>query len=176
MKAFNTALVERYFEGARAAVRKIFPGKLYLGCRFAGVPREELVRAAAGACDVVSFNLYRYSVADFKLPEGVDKPVIIGEFHFGTIDGGHSHPGLVACASKAECADAYRFYLRTALRHPNFVGCHYYRLIDEHPAGRTMDNENMGVGFLDICDRPYPEMVKAARDVAKEMYTLRSEK
>lgn len=176
LKAFNTALVERYFEGARAAVRKIFPGKLYLGCRFAGVPREELVRAAAGACDVVSFNLYRYSVADFKLPKGVDKPVIIGEFHFGTIDEGHSHPGLVACASKAECADAYRFYLRTALRHPNFVGCHYYRLIDEHPAGRTMDNENMGVGFLDICDRPYPEMVKAARDVAKEMYTLRSEK
>ncbi|MPN10633.1 hypothetical protein SDC9_157928 [bioreactor metagenome] len=39
-----------------------------------------------------------------------------------------------------------------------------------------MDNENMGVGFLDICDRPYPEMVNAARDVAKEMYTLRSGK
>lgn len=176
LKEFNTALVECYFEGARAAVRRMFPNKLYLGCRFAGVPREELVRAAARYCDVVSFNLYQYSVAGFKLPEGVDKPVLIGEFHFGTIADGHSHPGLAACASKAECADAYRFYLRTALRHPNFVGCHYYRLIDEHPAGRTMDNENMGVGFLDICDRPYPEMVKAARDVAKEIYTLRSGK
>ena len=174
LKAFNDALIERYFEGCRAAVKRVLPGKLYLGCRFAGVPRAELVKTAAKYCDLLSFNLYQYSVADFKLPDGIDMPVMIGEFHFGTINNGHSHPGLVACADDAERGEAYRHYLKSVLRHPNFVGCHYYRMIDEHPAGRTLDNENMGVGFLDICDRPCPEMVRAARDIAGEMYDIRA--
>ena len=174
LKAFNDALIERYFEGCRAVVKRVLPGKLYLGCRFAGVPRAELVKTAAKYCDLLSFNLYQYSVADFKLPDGIDMPVMIGEFHFGTINNGHSHPGLVACADDAERGEAYRHYLKSVLRHPNFVGCHYYRMIDEHPAGRTVDNENMGVGFLDICDRPCPEMVRAARDIAGEMYDIRA--
>lgn len=176
LKAFNTAFVDRYFEGACNAVHRVLPGKLYLGCRFAGWPYEELVRGAAKYCDVLSFNLYWYSLADFSLPKGVDKPVIVGEFHFGTVAGGNSDAGVsgVACSCKAECADAYRFYVRSALRHPNIVGCHYYRMTDEPITGRAMDNENGGFGFVDICDRPYPEMVKAARDVAAGMYTFRS--
>ena len=174
LKTFNDAIIERYFAGCRAAVKRVLPGKLYLGCRFAGVPRAELVKTAAKYCDLLSFNLYQYSVSDFRLPEGIDMPVMIGEFHFGTIDNGNSHPGLVACADNIERGKAYRHYLRSVLRHPNFVGCHYYRLIDEHTAGRTLDNENMGIGFLDICDRPCMEMVRAARDIAREMYAIRA--
>lgn len=155
-------------------MKRVLPGKLYLGCRFAGVPRAELVKTAAKYCDLLSFNLYQYSVSDFRLPEGIDMPVMIGEFHFGTIDNGNSHPDLVACADNIERGKAYRHYLRSVLRHPNFVGCHYYRLIDEHTAGRTLDNENMGIGFLDICDRPCMEMVRAARDIAREMYAIRA--
>ena len=39
---------------------------------------------------------------------------------------------------------------------------------------RSQDNENIGFGFLDICDRPCPEMVRAARDIAGEMYDIRA--
>lgn len=179
LKVFDKAIIDRYFQGCRNAVRRFLPGKLYLGSRFEryeNVPRAEVVAAAAKYCDVLSFNLYCYSVADFRLPDGVDKPVLIGEFHFGTIDNGHANPGITGCADNAERADAYRFYVKTALRHPNFVGCHYYRLIDEHPAGRLIDNENMGIGFVDICDRPYPEMVQAAREIGADMYRIRAGK
>ncbi len=174
LRAFNQEMVERYFEGARNGVKRAMSGKLYLGCRFAGKPREELIRVAAKFTDVLSFNIYHYSVADFQLPEGVDCPVMIGEFHFGTIAEGHSHPGLAATADHQDRARAYQRYVDGVLRHPNFVGCHYYRLFDEAPAGRGMDNENMGVGFVSITDRPYPEMVNAIREVSTGMYQRRA--
>lgn len=177
LRKFHKAMLERYFEGCRNAVRRFLPGKLYLGSRFEryeNVPHPEVVAAAAKFCDVLSFNLYLYSVADFRLPDGIDKPVLIGEFHFGTINNGHANPGITGCVDNAERANAYRFYVKTALRHPNFVGCHYYRLIDEHPAGRLIDNENMGIGFVDICDRPYSEMVEAAREIGAQLYSVRS--
>ncbi|MBS1370999.1 MAG: hypothetical protein HPZ91_13685 [Lentisphaeria bacterium] len=170
LKEFNSCIVRRYFEGARNAVRKALPDKLYLGCRFAGDPGEQIARIAAEYCDVMSYNIYQYSLSNFALPEGVDKPVLIGEFHFGTTAGGNAHPGLVACADNAERAAAYTRYVESALAHPSIVGCHYYRLYDEPASGRSLDDENMGIGFLDICDRPVPEMVEAARGVARKMY------
>lgn len=173
LAAFNDAIVERYFEGARNAVRRFAPQKLYLGCRFAGSPVPRIVKTAARYCDVLSFNIYEYSVEDFRLPENLDKPVIIGEFHFGTIAGGHSYPGLQGSASQSERGRDYRRYVEGALRNPLIVGVHYYRLIDQSPAGRSLDNENIGFGFLDLCDTPYPEMVRAARETAAELYDIR---
>ena len=36
------------------------------------------------------------------------------------------------------------------------------------------DGENYQIGFVDICDTPYSEIVYAARRIGKEMYSLRS--
>ena len=44
------------------------------------------VATAVKYCDVVGYNLYRDSVANFRMPVEADKPVIIGEFHFGALD------------------------------------------------------------------------------------------
>ena len=174
--AFNDAIVERYFEGARNAVKRFAPDKLYLGCRFAGTPNTRIVKTAARYCDVLSFNIYEYSVEDFRLPDNIDMPVIIGEFHFGTLADGHSYPGLQGSASQPEHGSDYLRYVEGALRNPLLVGTHYYRLIDQSPAGRSQDNENIGFGFLDICDRPCPEMVRAAREAAEKLYEIRSGK
>ena len=73
LEAFSTRIAEEYFRVCRAAVKAIAPNTMYLGCRFAWV-HDRAVRAAAKFCDVVSFNKYRYTVADLELPEGVDKP------------------------------------------------------------------------------------------------------
>ena len=83
---------EQYFRTCRDEVRRAAPNVLYLGCRFAWV-NDRALRAAGKFCDVVSFNRYQKSVADLRLPEGVDRPVVIGEFHFGALDRGMFHTG-----------------------------------------------------------------------------------
>jgi len=40
-------------------------------------------------------------------------------------------------------------------------------------AGRDLDGENGQLGFVDICDSPYPETVKASRTVGHAMYPFR---
>ena len=110
---FYTRIAEEYFRHCRDAVKAVAPNNLYLGCRFAWV-NDRGARAAADYCDVIGYNLYRDSVADFELPAGVDMPVIIGEFHFGALDRGMFHTGLRPTNSQHKRAEAYRSYV-TAL-------------------------------------------------------------
>jgi hypothetical protein len=132
------------------------------------------VRAAAKHCDVISFNRYRYDVADFQLPDGVDKPAIIGEFHFGALDRGMFHTGLRAAASQQQRAEMYRSYVEGALENPWLVGTHWFQYGDQATTGRG-DGENYQIGFVDICDTPYPEIVNSSRHVGATMYRLRLE-
>jgi hypothetical protein len=126
-------------------------------------------KAAAGYCDVVSYNLYRRSVADFNYPGG-DKPLIIGEFHFGALDRGMFHTGLVPVPNQAERAKSYKEYVLGALRHPLFVGTHWFQWKDEPTTGRVYDEENYQIGFLDIADTPYAETISATREVGQALY------
>jgi len=170
--AFSRKTAERYFETIRKALKEVSPEGLYLGCRFAWA-NPVAVAAAAKTCDVVSYNLYRRSVADFRLPVEADVPLMIGEFHFGALDRGMFHTGLVPVADQAARAAAYRDYVQGCLRHPQFVGCHWFKYIDEPTTGRPLDEENYQIGFLDIADTPYPETVAACREVGYAMYEYR---
>lgn len=171
LEDFYSHIAETYFQTVREAIREVAPHQLYLGCRFAWVnPRA--AKAAAKFCDVVSFNRYERSVAALRI-EGADVPLLIGEFHFGALDRGMFHTGLVAVASQRERAAAYRDYVRSALTHPQIVGCHWFQYQDEPTTGRVYDEENYQIGFVDIADTPYPEMTAASRALAAEMYPLR---
>ncbi|MCZ7643983.1 MAG: beta-galactosidase [Planctomycetota bacterium] len=172
--AFYERTCETYFKTVRDAVREVAPKQLYLGCRFAWV-NDAVARSAAAYCDVVSYNLYRTGVAEFKYP-GPDKPLIVGEFHFGALDRGLFHPGLVPVATQAARAKAYFDYVSGALRHPQFVGCHWFQYVDQPLTGRGLDGENYQIGFLDGCDTPYPETVEAAREVGYKLYEIRAGK
>ncbi|MBL7140586.1 MAG: beta-galactosidase [Planctomycetes bacterium] len=169
LRAFYTRLAEQYFRLCRDAVKRVAPKQMYLGCRFAWV-NDLAARAGAKFCDVVSYNRYQRSVADFRLPEGVDAPVIIGEFHFGALDRGLFHTGLVPVASQEARAEAYKAYVRSAVAHPQIVGCHWFQYRDESTVGRSLDGENYQIGFVDICDRPYPETIAACREVGYALY------
>jgi hypothetical protein len=171
LEAFSTRIAQQYFRVCRDAVKEHAPHTLYLGCRFAWV-NDRAVRAAAEYCDVIGFNKYRYTVADFSLPEGVDAPAIIGEFHFGALDRGMFHTGLKATDSQLHRADAYRSYVRGALQNQWLVGTHWFQFGDQATTGRG-DGENYQIGFLDVCDTPYPEIIQAARDIAEQMYSMR---
>lgn len=169
---FYTQIAEEYFRRCREAVKSVAPAKLYLGCRFAwGNPRA--TRAAAKYCDVVSFNRYDITLRQFRLPEGLDCPVIVGEFHFGALDRGMFHTGLQETADQQDRAEAYRRYVLSGLSHPTIVGTHWFQLTDQATTGRG-DGENYQIGFLDVCDRPYGELVAASRWIGEQMYVIRA--
>jgi len=169
--AFGSKLAKTYFRTVRAAIKAVAPQQLYLGCRFAWV-NDEAARAAGDYCDVVSYNLYRRSIADFKYPGG-DKPLIVGEFHFGALDRGMFHTGLVPVENQAARAEAYRDFVRGALQHPLVVGTHWFQWQDEPATGRVYDEENYQIGFLDVADTPYAETIAVVREIGRGLYETR---
>ena len=173
----DSAYYEPYFKACKEAVESAAPGKLYLGCRFKSLRNSDaLWNAAAKWCDVVSANAYVNSVAVFT--EGsyaapkIDRPVLHSEFHFGTLHRGMFSAGL--CPVGDQCARGRSFVrvVEGALRHPLFVGSHWFQYHDQPLVGRG-DGENYQIGFVDVCDRPYAKLAEAARSVGERMYEIR---
>ena len=165
---FNRVIADRYFSSVRAAIKKVAPNRLYLGCRFSS-GGYEVWRAAARHCDVVSVNTYRVTPTHGLPPDSEDKPILIGEFHFGALDRGMLHAGLVPAISQEERAERYKAYVRYGLGDAHIVGTHWFIWRDQPLAGRS-DGEGFQIGFVDVADRPYPEMVHAAIELAGELY------
>lgn len=172
LRAFYTCTAEQYFRTVREAIKEIAPNQLYLGCRFAWTC-PLAAAAAAKYCDVVSYNLYQRSIADFKSTGAGDVPLLVGEFHFGALDRGMFHTGLVPVNDQATRAQAYRDYVEGALKHPQFVGTHWFQYQDEPTTGRVYDEENYQIGFVDIADTPYPETINASHAVGDALYRIR---
>ena len=174
MKAYYKCFAETFFAKCKAAINRHFPGHLYLGCRF-NVFNPIVTSAASDYCDVISFNLYQNSVADFKVKTTTDRPYLISEFHFGSGSHGVWGRGLTPCADPENQVDLYRAYVEEALKHPNFVGAHWFTWADQPVTGRY-DGENFRVGLVSIVDRPYTSLIKSISDTAKTMYHIRLEK
>lgn len=174
LDAFIYRFSLKYFQTVRDLLKAASPQHLYLGCRFAWGNRTSY-RAAAEVCDVVSFNIYRETAdpKDWGFTSDLGKPCIIGEFHFGALDRGMFHTGLVKSESQAERARKYADYVRSAADLPAFVGCHWFQYADQPLTGRAYDGENYNIGFIDAADQPYPEMTAAARRVHEEIYARR---
>lgn len=178
---FNRIIIEKYFSTCSEAIKKLAPKKLYLGNRF-NLYRiyypdvtllNSVIATAARYCDVVSINYYRFNCDDLLLPDAIDRPVIIGEFHFGAVDRGLPHTGLRNVRTQDQRADIYKYYVGQALNNPQIVGTHWFQYGDQPYTGRS-DGENYQIGFVDICDTPYPETIEAIRNIGYNMYQIRS--
>jgi hypothetical protein len=157
------AAFRRYLEIVNAAVRRHDPNHLHLGIRFGGTPPDDVIALARGF-DVYSMNKYRWAPPkDFidRVYSIQDLPILIGEFHFGVPERGLA-PGLVQAMNQAERGVAYSYYVENAAAHPAIVGTHWYQWIDQPATGRR-DGENYNIGWIDVTDRPYPELVAAAK-------------
>jgi hypothetical protein len=174
LRAFTYAYSLEYFRKVHAAIERYTPHHLDLGCRFAQYNQESL-RACAGVADVVSFNIYRPTVDPERWAHTAElgKPCIIGEFHFGALDRGSLHPGLVAVKDQAERAKMFAEYVYSVLDLPAFVGCHWFQYVDEPLTGRTLDGENYNIGLVTVTDTPFPELTAAARKVHGVIYPRR---
>lgn len=171
MLSFNRSLIHEYYRVIRSAFDSLAPGVLYMGCRFSGYT-PDLVTIGALYCDVISYNRYSFTTDSVVLPEGVDKPVMIGEFHFGATDRGMFHGSLIETETQEKRAEAYVRYVESALRHPQIIGVHWHQYSDQATTGR-FDGENFQVGFTDVCDTPYPETIKGLRDIGYRLYETR---
>ena len=175
--AFQTEWFERYFREVKAAIAAAAPGRLYLGCRFVGFRQSGLLwNAAAKHCDVVSVNAYANSIFNLSkkiMDGGVQKPILLGEFHFGCMDRGMFKASLCPVGDQVERGRSYARFVEGALRHPLLVGCHWFQYRDQPLIGRG-DGEAYQCGFVDGTDRPYRELCAAARDIGETMYAIRS--
>jgi hypothetical protein len=157
------AAFRRYLEIVNAAVRRHDPNHLHLGIRFGGTPPDDVIALAQGF-DVYSMNKYRWAPPrEFqdRVYAITKLPVLIGEFHFGVPERGLA-AGLVQAMNQAERGVAYSHYVENAAAHPSIIGTHWYQWVDQPATGRR-DGENYNIGWIDVTDRPYPELVAAAK-------------
>jgi hypothetical protein len=160
-KEFVGEAFDRYVAVTSAAVRRHDPNHLNLGMRSGGRPTAAEIRAAR-AFDVYSVNIYDVEVPAARVKEIADltgKPVLIGEFHFGTPGRGMA-ASLVQVRDQRERGRAYRHYVENAFAMPEMVGTHYFQWADQPSTGR-FDGENYNIGLVDVTDRPYPDLVEA---------------
>jgi hypothetical protein len=171
-KEFIDGALDRYIRLASEAVKKHDPNHLNLGMRSGGRPTDAEIRAAR-AFDVYSVNIYDYEVQPDRvrrIAELTGKPVLIGEFHFGTPGRGLA-ASLVQVRDQNERGIAYRYYVENAFAMPEMIGTHWFQWADQPCTGR-FDGENYNIGLVDVTDRPYPEMVQALRETHGRIYRV----
>ena len=173
-KAMVHAAFRKYLEVVNTAVRRRDRNHLHLGIRFGGTPPDDVIALARGF-DVYSMNKYRWAppkdfIDTVYRIQGL--PILIGEFHFGVPERGLA-PGLVQVMNQAERGVAYSYYVENAAAHPAIIGTHWYQWIDQPVTGRR-DGENYNIGWIDVTDRPYPELVAAAKATHAKLDALHS--
>jgi hypothetical protein len=141
--------------------------------RFGGQPPDYLLTMGR-VFDVCSLNPYEYSPAEHleRAYQLIERPIIFGEFQFG-VPGDGLGGSLVQTASQEERGVAYQYYLEHAAAHPAFVGASWFIGVDEPVTGRV-DGENCNIGFVDVTDRAYPDLVEAAKRTHKRLFAVHS--
>lgn len=177
MLVFNIKIFEKYFSTCRGIAKKFFPDKLYLGSRIHMSNMPELFDVATKYCDVVSINVYSWSMDGLRragLP--VDKPIMITEFHVAVLDRGMFNADLrPAGVNQNDRAHAYLRIMQGILLHPQIVGAHWFCYRDEPLTGRWSGvfNENFAIGIVDGTDTPYWELTAMMRKVAENIMQYR---
>ncbi|MEB0122720.1 beta-galactosidase [Pseudomonas sp. CCI1.2] len=164
-KNFQKAFADTYFKTISDSLKWHAPNHLLLGGRFS-VSTPEAVASCAQYCDVLSFNFYTLKPQDgydFAKLRELDKPVLIGEFHFGSRDRGPFWAGAIEVPREEDRGPAYANFLKQALAEPSIVGVHWFEYVDQPVTGRLLDGENGHVGLVGITDVPFQGFVEAVR-------------
>lgn len=172
LQKFSALLAETYYKLCAQTMHEIMPGHLYLGSRIHGNVKDnnkEIQVAAAKYCDVVSFNIYEYNVLHFKPLYTEDKPILIGEFHFGVNERGVWGDGLKYGISAHHQSQLYKLYMGEVIQHPNLVGAHWFQWSDQPVTGRK-DGENYRIGVVDVTDQEHKPLINAMIETSHQMY------
>ena len=135
---------------------------------------EELLSICRESFDVLSFNCYHLVPGKEMMDRALaitGLPMIIGEYHFGTVDRGLAQ-SLWQVDSQEERGVAYRYYTENGYAHPGLIGTAYFQWSDQDLTGRRNDGENYNCGLVDVTDRPYAHQVNAMVETAKRLYDV----
>lgn len=172
--AFNRIMIRRYVEIPARYCKEADPHHLNLGMRYAWVANDDLLEGCEHF-DVFSINCYQFQ-PDRQLIERIskrlNKPVMIGEYHFGAADVGMLAYGIRAVATQEDRGHAYRFFVEQAASIPELIGVHYFQLNDQPVLGR-FDGENYQIGAVDVCLQPYRPFTEAMKQAHDRMYAVR---
>lgn len=166
-----------FLETVNKTVKRYDPNHLNLGMRFGHIPAKEVQAICKNAFDVFSFNCYDlFPKKEFmdQVLEGIGLPMIIGEYHFGTVDRGMAQ-SLWQVNSQQERGVAYRHYTEMAYSHPGLIGTAWFQWADQDLTGRR-DGENYNCGLVDVTDRPYKYQVEAIMETGKRLYDIHTGK
>lgn len=174
---FNRMMIRRYVEIPSSYCKQVDPNHLNLGMRYAWISNDDVLEGCE-AFDVFSINCYAMSPnrEQIQYISGrLNKPIMIGEFHFGAADVGMLAYGIRAVETQADRGLAYQFYVEQAASIPELIGVHYFQLNDQPVLGR-FDGENYQIGAVDVCQQPYRPFVEAMALTHSRMYDIRSGK
>ncbi len=171
---FALKFADKYFSTVRAAVKKVAPNNLYLGCRFHSTIGPELMQVAAKYCDVLSYNIYAKDPAERlnRYIGVVDKPFIVGEFGLSSDTSQSPWRGEKDAETPQQRLSALENYLRKAFVNPTLVGAHFFLFRDQPLSGRG-DGEATLRGFVTTADTPHFDLVQLNRRIAYQMYEMR---
>jgi hypothetical protein len=173
LASFSAVMVEKFFKDLSEACRRVDPNHLNLGIRYHTVPPSWALEGMR-SFDVFSMNCYESrirSVDMAKVNALLNRPVLVGEWHFGALDVGLPATGIGAVRDQLARGKAFRVYTEDAAAKPWCIGVHYFTLYDQSALGR-FDGENYNIGFLDVCNRPYEPLAAAARASHERLYSV----
>lgn len=176
-KQFIYSTFRIFLQTVNSAVKRYDPHHLNLGMRFGHVPGKEIQDICKNIFDVFSFNCYDlFPPKEFmdQILNGTGLPMIIGEYHFGTVDRGMAQ-SLWQVNSQEERGVAYRYYTERAYSHPGLIGTAWFQWSDQDLTGRR-DGENYNCGLVDVTDRPYQFQVAAMMETAKGLFDIHTQK
>jgi hypothetical protein len=174
LRAFSEIMIRRYVSVPSLACREADGEHMNLGMRWAWISSPEVI-AGWEHFDVFSINCYALDpteMLDRVAALGVDKPVIIGEFHFGALDAGLTATGLKGVTSQEERGLAFLYYCQRAAGHPLGVGCHYFQCYDQFPLGR-FDGENYNIGLFDTCFQAHEGFLTGMQACSRTIYPVK---
>ena len=176
--AFQELAAGAYFRICKEAIRRADPNHLILGCRFAGVAPEPVVRGMKPYVDVVSFNTYEHDLPDGqlnRLAELTGRPLLVTEFSFKAMDSGlpNSKGGGTPVATQKDRADLYERFVTNLAKLPYAVGYHWFEWCDEPKQGR-FDGEDCNYGLVKVDDSAWTTLSERFRAVNPKLEAIHS--
>ncbi len=179
--AWLTHLAGHYFRVTTALVHKHDPNHLILGIRFRGAAPREVVQASRGYTDAQSLNYYpgdaRLAAGTFRMMSELSgQPLIVSEYSFHALDGRSGNRNTVGFTGQVRDQQAraagYRLFTTRLARVPYIIGADWFQWMDEPPAGRIGDGEDVNFGIVDVHDRPYGLLERAVSETTPRLNTL----
>jgi len=169
---FSRIMIAEYVRVPAQACKAYDPDHLNFGLRYPYIAYANLC-CGAEYLDVFDINDYRYDPKPYVewLSSLTDRPIMVSEFHHGSLDRGLPVTGIRGVRTQEERGIAYRYYMEQAASCPAFLGSVYFTLNDQAVLCNS-GQENYNIGFVDICNRPHTEITDYLRMTAENIYDV----